>query len=154
MRLLVHNCHKGFLFTPECKQDLKKENQLQTTHQLYHCPFHLFWVCSGTWKSICSTVMLPTSPEEQQLPSNRRRHLAAGSRSWCKKVRAGNSTETLFQIGTSHQHGFHSFPLLFHSRTEKNRKWKLRFCDLLLSLDKTVVTLLQHGKQKWCVLKL
>lgn len=31
--------HRGF-WGLENKQDLSKENKLETTHQLYHCPFH------------------------------------------------------------------------------------------------------------------
>lgn len=31
--------HRGF-WELQSKQDLSKENKLETTHQLYHCPFH------------------------------------------------------------------------------------------------------------------
>lgn len=133
--------HRDF-WEQECKQDLSKENKLETTHQLYHLSDTVLtlWekpvlkaqersgclvrirhcVCSGTWKSICSTVILLTSAEEHPSLHRRRCLLAAG-----RKAGAGNRTDTVFQTGTFCQRGIYFSWLSFHPRTEKNRKLKL-----------------------------
>lgn len=80
------------------------------------------WVCSGTWKSIFSTVVLPTSPEEQQLPQKQ-------EDTWHQEAEAdaGKPGQEIvlrehFKLAHPTNMGFNSSPLLFHSRTKKNRK--------------------------------
>lgn len=166
MRLLLQNYHKGF-WESEYNQDLNKENKMQTTHQLYHCPFHVLnqqsidpvgECCAESprkpfkhkmlglcWDLEINLLYRDSShqPWRTTAISNRRQHLEASSRSWCRKARAGNR-----RCFKSQQQGFNSSPLLFPSGTKKNRKLKMWFHDSLLSL----VALLQQGRQKWCVI--